>query len=97
MSCCHVSVYTHTRVHGDSYEPGCPEQLTALGDSIGNGQVPVLPVHVMSAAARVISQPDANVLDLGWRFVSNLQVLKPVWSGLIRFETAVTVSRTMPQ
>merc|ERR1719347_1708934 len=36
----------------------------ALGDSASHGQVPVLPVHVVGAGPGVVSQPDAEVLDL---------------------------------
>ena len=49
-----------------------PETSTVAGghvgvqglDSIGPGQLSVLLVHVVSAGARVVSQPDAEVLDL---------------------------------
>jgi len=36
----------------------------ALGDGGRDGQVTVLAVHVVSAAAGVVAQPDAEVLDL---------------------------------
>lgn len=51
---------------------GCPE-LTALGDSACSGQVPVLPVHVVGAAAGVIAQPDAKVLYPQRGFLKHLQ------------------------
>lgn len=39
------------------------KKLTALRDSIGGGHIAVLPVHVVDARARVVAQPDAEVLD----------------------------------
>lgn len=36
--------------------------LTALRDSTRSGQIPVLPVHVVSSTAGVIAQPNAKVL-----------------------------------
>jgi hypothetical protein len=58
-------------VPGGTYVDG-PETSTVAGghvgvqglDSIGPGQLSVLLVHVVSAGARVVSQPDAEVLDL---------------------------------
>ena len=38
----------------------------ALGDGSGDGEVPVLTVHVVGAGPGVVSQPDAKVLDLKW-------------------------------
>lgn len=38
----------------------------ALGDGTADGQVAVLTVHVVSSRTRVITQPDAEVLDLQW-------------------------------
>ena len=36
----------------------------ALGDGSGDGEVPLLAVHVVGAGPGVISQPDAGILDL---------------------------------
>ena len=38
----------------------------ALGDGSGDSEVPVLAVHVVGAGPGVVSQPDAEVLDLEW-------------------------------
>lgn len=38
--------------------------LTALSDGSRGGQVSVLSVHVVRAAARVVTQPDTEVLHL---------------------------------
>ena len=43
--------------------PGAHVPVT-LGDGATHGQVPVLPVHVVGAGPGVVSQPDAEVLDL---------------------------------
>lgn len=37
--------------------------LTHLVNSAGQGEVPVLAVHIMRAGARVVAKPDAIVLD----------------------------------
>jgi len=44
----------------------------ALSDSARCGQVTVLSVHVVSATARVITQPDTKVLDGCWSLLVNL-------------------------
>lgn len=46
--------------------------LTALGNSSGGGEVSVLAVHVVGAATRVITQPDAKVFHLQGSFLMNL-------------------------
>lgn len=38
----------------------------ALGDGTADGQVAVLAVHVVSSRTGIITQPDAEVLDLQW-------------------------------
>lgn len=38
----------------------------ALSNSALGGQVSVLSVHVVSATARVVTQPDGKVLDFDW-------------------------------
>lgn len=35
--------------------------LTALSDSTSRGQIPVLPVHVVSSATRIIAQPNTKI------------------------------------
>ena len=47
--------------------------LTALCHCASNREVTVLPIHVVSAAARVVSQPDTDILDLCGRFVTHLE------------------------
>lgn len=46
--------------------------LTALSDGSRCGEVPVLSVHVVGAAAGVIAQPDAEVLHLQRRLLVDL-------------------------
>ena len=46
--------------------------LTALCDCSRCGQVPVLSVHVVGAATRVVTQPDAEVLHLEWGLLVHL-------------------------
>ena len=43
-----------------------------LGDGIGRVRRAVLAVHVMRAGARVVTQPDAEVLDDGGRLLGDL-------------------------
>ena len=47
--------------------------LTALSHCTSNCEITVLPIHVVSAAARVVSQPDTDIFDLGGRFVTHLE------------------------
>lgn len=51
---------------------GVGSALTALGDGSGGGEVPVLAVHVVRAAARVVTKPDAKVLHLQGRLLVDL-------------------------
>lgn len=44
----------------------------ALCNSSRDSQVSVLTVHVVSTRARVITKPDAKVLNLQWALVMNL-------------------------
>jgi hypothetical protein len=44
----------------------------ALVDGSEDGEVAVLPVHVVGAGPGVISQPDAEVLDLEWLTLPDL-------------------------
>lgn len=44
----------------------------ALCDGSLGGQITVLTVHVVCARARVVSQPDGEVLDLEWFTLINL-------------------------
>ncbi len=46
----------------------------ALSDGTLGGQVSVLSVHVVCARARVVSQPDGEVLDLQWSSLVDLQL-----------------------
>lgn len=46
--------------------------LTALSDGSGRGQVSVLPVHVVGAAAGIVAQPDTEVLHLQRRLLVDL-------------------------
>lgn len=46
--------------------------LTALSDGSRCGEVPVLSVHVVGAAAGVVAQPDAKVLHLQRRLLVDL-------------------------
>ena len=58
------------RFHPDDLDGVCASTVTsshiaiALRDGGRNGHVTVLPVHVVGARARVVTQPDAEVLDL---------------------------------
>ena len=47
----------------------------ALGDGASGGQIPVLPVHVVGAAAGVIVQPDAKVLHSQGGFLEHLSTV----------------------
>ena len=44
----------------------------ALSDSLGDGEVPVLSVHVVGAGPGVVSQPDAEVLHFQRRLLLHL-------------------------
>ena len=46
--------------------------LTALSDGSRCGQVSVLSVHVVGSTARVVTQPDAEVLHLQGGFLMDL-------------------------
>lgn len=46
----------------------------ALRHSSAHGQVSVLSVHVVSTGTRVVSQPDAKVLDLDRRLLCDLKI-----------------------
>ena len=41
-------------------------------DGVGSRHVPVLLVHVVRARSRVVTNPDAKVLDLQWALLMNL-------------------------
>jgi len=80
-----------------------PETSTVAGshvrvqglDSIGSGQLSVLLVHVVSARARVVSQPDAEVLDLlGVLLVDSLDANDLTGSLLDLLETTQEVPVT---
>lgn len=45
----------------------------ALCDSGGDGEVPVLTVHVVGARPRVITQPNTEVLHFQWALVIDLK------------------------
>lgn len=47
--------------------------LTALRDGSRRGQVPVLSVHVVGSAPRVVAQPDTEVLHLQGRLLMDLK------------------------
>lgn len=51
----------------------CVRALTALGDGSRRGQVSVLSVHVVGAAAGVVTQPDTKVLHLQGSLLMDLQ------------------------
>ncbi len=46
----------------------------ALCDSGGDGEVPVLTVHVVGARPRVITQPNTEVFHFQWAFFIHLKV-----------------------
>lgn len=66
MTLC-VIYYIHVDIHVD-----CMWILTALSDGSRGGQISVLSVHVVGAAARVVTQPDTKVLHLLWGFFMDL-------------------------
>jgi hypothetical protein len=41
-------------------------------NSIGSRHLTVLLVHVVGSGARIVTDPDAEVLDLHWAFLVNL-------------------------
>lgn len=76
----------------------CVWTLTALSDGSRGGQVPVLSVHVVGAAARVVTQPDTKVLHLQRGLLVDLnQVKQPehghglVFQKLIRVDMNKTI------
>lgn len=54
-------------------QPAGGRVLTALRDGSRRGQVSVLSVHVVSSTARVVAQPDAEVLHLQGRLLVDLK------------------------
>jgi Holliday junction resolvasome RuvABC ATP-dependent DNA helicase subunit len=45
-------------------------------DGIGSGHLAVLLVHVVGTRARIISDPDAEVLDLQWALLRDLAAIR---------------------
>lgn len=66
----------------------------ALGDGGSDGQVTVLAVHVVGARARVITQPDAKVLDLEGRLLGDLLEGHDLASGLLEL---VQLTQEVPE
>ena len=67
MTAGHVAIYPtteRTRRTKKTCTPTNPQTLTAEGDGSSHGEVPILPVHVVSARARVVGQPHPHILDL---------------------------------
>lgn len=50
--------------------------LTALSDGTSCGQIPVLPVHVVSSTTRIIAQPDAKIFYLQRGLLIHLKLHK---------------------
>ena len=46
--------------------------LTTLGDGRSYSQIPIFSVHVMCTSSRIVSQPNAEVLDFSRSFIINL-------------------------
>jgi len=57
---------------GGSSSVPCTHVAVTLSHRPGGRQVAVFPVHVVSAGARVISEPNAEVLDGGWLLLVDL-------------------------
>ena len=56
-------------------------------DSIGAGHLAVLLVHVVGAGARVVSDPDTEVLDLGGALLVDLKRFPSAWPCLFSAQT----------
>lgn len=55
----------------------------ALRDGITNGQITVFAVHVVRTRTRIVTQPDAKVLDLGRRTLVDLLDVDDFAGGLL--------------
>ena len=60
--------------------------LTALSDGSRGGQVSVLSVHVVGAAARVVTQPDTKVLHLQRGFLMDLNRVNQKTAAVRHFD-----------
>lgn len=55
----------------------------ALGDSTANGQITVLAVHVVGTGARIVAQPDAEVLHVQWSLLQDALDRDDLTGGLL--------------
>lgn len=63
--------------------------LTALGDSTSSGQIPVLPVHVVSSTTRIIAQPNTKILYPQRGLLINLELNMSTKSSQTQYITSI--------